>query len=81
MRSPGCVQHAPEPCVVRRAHHRHPPRRQLLDALRQAEDLTGDPAEKTALRKAGGGHLATVSRCVVAEVIAASTHARQNCDR
>lgn len=43
---------------------------QLLDALRQAEDLTDDPDEKTALRKAGG-QLATVSRSVVAEVIAA----------
>lgn len=43
---------------------------QLLDALRQAEDLVDDPEEKTALRKAGG-QLATVSRNVVAEVIAA----------
>ena len=43
---------------------------QLLDALRQAEDLVDDPEEKTALRKAGG-QLATVSRNVIAEVIAA----------
>jgi hypothetical protein len=43
---------------------------QFLDALRQAEDLVEDPEDKTALRKAGG-QLATVSRSVVAEVIAA----------
>lgn len=43
---------------------------QLLSALRQAEDLTQDPDDKTALRKAGG-QLASVSRSVVAEVIAA----------
>jgi hypothetical protein len=43
---------------------------QLLSALRQAEDLTEDPDDKTALRKAGG-QLASVSRSVVAEVIAA----------
>lgn len=43
---------------------------QLLSALRQAEELTDDPDDKTALRKAGG-QLATVSRSVVAEVIAA----------
>lgn len=43
---------------------------QLLSALRQAEDLTDDPDDQTALRKAGG-QLATVSRSVLAEVIAA----------
>jgi hypothetical protein len=43
---------------------------QLLTALRQAEDLTDDPDDKTALRKAGS-QLATVSRGVIAEVIAA----------
>jgi hypothetical protein len=43
---------------------------QLLSALRQAEELTDDPDEKTALRKASG-QLASVSRTVVAEVIAA----------
>lgn len=43
---------------------------QLLDALRQAEELTDDPDDKSALRKAGG-QLASVSRGVVAEVIAA----------
>jgi hypothetical protein len=43
---------------------------QLLSALRQAEELTNDPDDKTALRKAAG-QLATVSRSVLAEVIAA----------
>jgi hypothetical protein len=43
---------------------------QLLRALRQAEDLTDDPDDKSALRKAGG-RLATVSRRVIAEAIAA----------
>jgi hypothetical protein len=43
---------------------------QLLSALRQAEELTDDPDEKSALRKASR-QLATVSRSVVAEVIAA----------
>ena len=43
---------------------------QLLSALRQAEDLTDDPDDKSALRKASG-QLATVSRSVIAEVIAA----------
>ncbi|MDZ5662362.1 hypothetical protein SFC79_11355 [Nocardioides sp. S-58] len=43
---------------------------QLLDALRQAESLTSDPDDQTALRKAGG-QLASVSRGVLAEVIAA----------
>ena len=43
---------------------------QLLSAIRQAEDLTDDPDDKSALRKAGG-QPATVSRSVIAEVIAA----------
>ncbi len=43
---------------------------QLLSALRQAEELTDDPDDKSALRKASG-QLASVSRSVVAEVIAA----------
>lgn len=43
---------------------------QLLSALRRAEDLSQDENEKSALRKAGG-QLASVSRSVVAEVIAA----------
>lgn len=43
---------------------------QLLDALRLAEDFTDDPDDKSALRKAGG-QLASVSRDVLAEVIAA----------
>ncbi|GAA2146471.1 hypothetical protein GCM10009844_22570 [Nocardioides koreensis] len=43
---------------------------QLLDALRQAEELADDPDDKSALRKAGG-QLASVSRSVLAEVIAA----------
>lgn len=43
---------------------------QLLSALRQAEELTADVDDKTALRKASG-QLASVSRSVVAEVIAA----------
>jgi hypothetical protein len=42
----------------------------LLQALRQAEDLADDPDDKTALQKAGG-QLASVSRNVLAEVIAA----------
>ncbi|MBA4609271.1 hypothetical protein H1W00_12345 [Aeromicrobium sp. Marseille-Q0843] len=42
----------------------------LLSALRQAEELTDDPDDKSALRKASG-QLASVSRNVVAEVIAA----------
>lgn len=43
---------------------------QLLSALRQAEELTDDPDDKSALRKAAG-QLATVSLSVIAEVIAA----------
>lgn len=43
---------------------------QLLNALRQAEELADDPDDKSALRKAGG-QLALVSRGVLAEVIAA----------
>lgn len=43
---------------------------QLIDAMRQAEDLVSDDDDKTALRKAGG-QLASVSRGVLAEVIAA----------
>ena len=43
---------------------------QLLDALRQAEELADDLDDKSALRKAGG-QLASVSRGVLAEVIAA----------
>lgn len=43
---------------------------QLLSALRQAEDLADDPDDQTALRKAGG-QLTTVSRSVLAEVLAA----------
>jgi hypothetical protein len=43
---------------------------QLLSALRQAEELTDDLDDKSALRKASG-QLATVSRSVIAEVIAA----------
>lgn len=43
---------------------------QLLSALSKAELLADDPDDKTALRKAGG-QLATVSRSVLAEVIAA----------
>lgn len=43
---------------------------QLLNTLRQAENLTVDPHDKFAQRKAGG-QLATVCRSVIAEVIAA----------
>lgn len=43
---------------------------QLLNALRQAERLTSDPDDKDALRKASG-QLASVTRSILAEVIAA----------
>ena len=43
---------------------------QLLSALRQAEKLTDDEDERAALRKAGG-QLSSISRDIVAEVIAA----------
>lgn len=43
---------------------------QLLDSLRQAEELTANPDDKSALRQAGA-QLGAVSRDVLAEIIAA----------
>lgn len=42
----------------------------LVDALRQAEDATDDPEEKTLIRRATGA-LASVSRDVMTDVVAA----------
>ena len=42
----------------------------LVDALRQAEEVTDDPEEKTLIRRAAGA-LGSVSREVMADVIAA----------
>jgi hypothetical protein len=42
----------------------------LVTALRQAEDATEDPEERTALRRAGGA-VATVSREVMSDILAA----------
>jgi len=42
----------------------------LIDALRQAEELTDDPDDKSALRKAAG-QLASVSRSVIADLTTA----------
>ena len=42
----------------------------LVDALRQAEETTNDPEEKTLLRRAGGA-IGSVSRDIMVDVIAA----------